>query len=331
MTIEPTCVAQYTGQVLYNALAHVGESVASEGGTGLTVIALLCILIPSVVLLFFGESLTHSAAILVALIATFFLSLYLFLWITLDSNETFVRCWLALILSVLATMVNAVFLCWVMESATYFIFFIAGCSTGAFTMYFLRNVIIAADNNIVQSDAFGFYWVALVAIAVFCGVTAAHWKTATMVLLSVFVGAYGFAMVINGLVPAAGGQFLPSYVFFVIFVLAAVAGGCVQIYRLRNRKPVIKEVDPTRLQLEKYRAAQREEFQVSNYKTDDDDSGSLKPKGDMDTKLNADMQTKADRQKVTMMRDQIEKRMSKQMEEMDTLAAERIARMRQSD
>jgi hypothetical protein len=295
----------------------------------MTIFTLAVIFIPSVVLLFYGEALTDAAAVVLSLLGIFVTALYLFVWMTEGNTDHLMRCTLPLVITICVTLVTAIGLCCLLDAASFLVFFLVGSTGGAFFMYFIRSVIVAIDPGLVYNDFFDAYWLALVGFSILCGVTAAHWKRSFMLGVSCFVGAYGLALSVNGIVPTIGGPYLPPYVFFLLFVAAGIAGLIAQLYRIRARRAAEEaEDDPMNLHLQKYHAARGEvhiekyEAQLGRY--DRTEQG-------RESKSRAARVSKEDEQPddEEKRKERLDRRERKDAEK-ERLARERIMRMQQS-
>lgn len=319
--VSSVCVSRYVSSALADIVTHTSVSAGSivEGGAvGLAVLTLVGILIPSVVLLFVGAAFTEAATVILSLFCTFVPSLHLFVWATDGSSDHRIRCGLPFGLAFAMTAAAAGALCFLQRTAGFVVFFVVGCAGGAFGMYFVRSCIVASLPALARQDDFQAYWLALVAVSILCGVTCAHWRTEAMLFVSCFVGGYGVALAVSGLVPACGGPSLPVYAFYAIFAVALIAGASFQVYRVGQRQA--EEAERLNLNIRKYRA-ERGEMHVDKFEQQTDESSSVSSKD-----------RKRDQQDEEKVLNRKEKRERKEriQAERQQLAQERILRMQEA-
>jgi hypothetical protein len=230
-----------TSELLSDVVATTARTAtnAATGQTvGLAIASLVLVLVAALPLLLFGNALGELVPVLLASMSIF-ISLIVFISsATKNAHDDNLRCGLPLLMSSAVTVLSALFFlyCYIESAGLAVVYFVAGASGGAFLMYLIRDILLEFAPQLADDEKFTLYWLGLVVVAILLGTASAWWRTSATLVITTFVGGYGVALAATGLIPAIGGELLPPYAFFAIFVPLVLLGAIFQRCREHGHK-----------------------------------------------------------------------------------------------
>jgi len=235
LILNTAAMGATASSTVQDSIDFSGAILTIDAGTKTgTIVTLVVILIIGLLLLTLGETLLTVMVVLVASFTSFMASLYLWNWCFGTNGTEWVRCLLPFIFAVACTLIITAIVGCLVKRFVWLAFFVMGAAGGAVGMFFLRDIILAANPHLVTETLFNLYWLGLVAVAILCGLVAVQLKKAVVIIVTSLLGGYAMAVSICGLVPACGGVPPPAWAFFVTFGVFGVAGFLFQMFVARK-------------------------------------------------------------------------------------------------
>lgn len=240
---EESCESRSVYNVILNTAAaeaddferHYRKSERAPALVGLFVFALA-----GVFLLLLGEYMLMTAFGMVVLFVSFtaFLGMYDWAFAPEQGSEpTFTSCQLPLLLAcVSAALTTCLALCLnrFFEEVMCFVF---GACSAWVGMLALRSALLAVDPALASIEAFNWYWVGAIVVAIAWGLMAVRCRVTVILLATVTLGAYMFAVGTVGLLAIYDPntrEHLNGGIFFAFYVPAILVGALFQVVVLRR-------------------------------------------------------------------------------------------------